>query len=322
MPRNASSPLGRCRAALFGVLLATVYFTASQLSWRIVGGGAPVWLASGVAQCALVLLGAEFWPVIFAAGWLSGVASGQSPALVAGFAAASAAEAVAGVWLISFSTRLQAKLGPFETFLRVLVIALLTPISGATIRASAATLLHAQPLAQWPVLWSTWWLRDMLGLLFLGPLASALLASARTEWKNWDRSRVLGVAASAVGTAGVSLFVVFRDTGSLAPHLLLSATILAAAWVDEAAVGLAAAVAGGIVIWATQAGRGPFASGPGTEEMAPFVFFLVLLLVNSLALSCFCRLGSLALPGSVVMAGWLFGGWLRNPGAHRRRRHG
>jgi signal transduction histidine kinase/DNA-binding response OmpR family regulator/integral membrane sensor domain MASE1 len=316
MPSKASSLLGRRRAAFFGVLLATVYFTASQLSWRIAGGGAPVWFASGVAQCALVLVGAEFWPVIFAAGWLSGVASGQSPALAAGFAAASAAEAVAGVWLISFSSRLHGKLGSFETFLRVLVIALLTPIFGATIRASAATLLHAQPLAQWPALWSAWWLRDMLGLLFLGPLASALLASAQTEWRDWDRNRVLRVAASAVGVAGVSLFIVFRDTGSLAPHLLLPATILAAAWVDEAAVGLAAAVAGGIVIWATQAGRGPFA--PGTEEMAAFVFFLVLLLVNSLALSSFRRLGSLALPGSVVVAGWLFGGWLYTSFDHTR----
>ena len=302
----------------FGFFVAAFYFTACQLSWQIVGGGVPVWLAAGVAQGALALLGAEFWPVIFAAGWLSGMAAGYAPALAGGFAAASTAEAAAGVWLIYFSSRLQAKLGPFETFLRVLVISLLTPVCGAALRATAATLLHAEPLAQWPVLWSAWWLRDMLGLLLLAPLASAFSASAWTEWKYRDRKRILRVAASAVGAAGVSLLVVLRDAGSLAPHLLLPAAVLAAAWVDEAAVGFAAAMAGGIVIWATQAGRGPFAFGSGAQEMAPFVFFLILLLVNSLALSCFRRLGTLALPGSVVLAGWLFGGWLYTSFDHGR----
>jgi signal transduction histidine kinase/CheY-like chemotaxis protein/integral membrane sensor domain MASE1 len=318
MRRTAGSPLGERTTTAIGVLVAAFYFTVCQLSWRIVGGGVPVWLAAGVAQGALALLGVEYWPAIFAAGWLSGMAAGHSPAVAAGFAAASAAEAVAGVWLIRLSPRLQAKLGPFETFLRVLVITLLTPIFGATVRASAATLLHAQSLAQWPALWSAWWLRDMLGLLFLAPLVSAFLASARAEWKNWDSNRALKVAASTMGVAAVSWWIVLHDTGSLTPHLLLPATILAAAWVDEAAVGFAAAMAGGIVIWATQAGRGPFASGPHTEEMAPFVFFLILLLVNSLALSCFRRLGSLALPGSVVVAGWLFGGWLYTSFDHSR----
>jgi integral membrane sensor domain MASE1 len=102
---------------------------------------------------------------------------------------------------------------------------------------------------------------------------------------------------------------IFRAGTYLLLFFLLPPLLLAAVRLHEAAPGLAATVISVVAIWSTETGRGAFVAGSVLDASA-LVWFLIAVTVTALAFSCFRRAQSLALPGGLLLMGWLFGGGL------------
>src|SRR5579864_9306219 len=293
---------------ILGLIVAVVYAASRKLSIELSAGiGAPVWLASGVAWAALMLCGKQYWPSILIAGWLVNLAQYPWPA-AAGFAVGNVLEALAGVWIMSSIERLRKQLGYFEILAGAALVALLTPILGASAGTLTRWLAEGLPPSKWLVSWSGRWLHDVLGLLMLAPAVIPLLESARAGWKDWNGKRLAFIGPILFGCLSVSWIAIFHKPFHPALFSLFPCIILAAAWLDEAGPGLAALVIAAMAIWAIQAGQWPFAVSDGTIPSA--MFFMACVFLHALALSYLRRVQTLLLPGIVLLAGWFFGGWM------------
>src|SRR5713226_5279615 len=118
--------------AISGLAVASIYAASRMLSIELSAApGAPVWLASGVAWAALMLVGKQYWPAILMAGWLVNLAHYPWP-MATGYAVGNVLEAVAGVWIMSSIARLRRQLGYFEILTGAVLVSILTPVLGAT----------------------------------------------------------------------------------------------------------------------------------------------------------------------------------------------
>ena len=63
-------------------------------------------------------------------------------------------------------------------------------------------------------------------------------------------------------------------------------------------------------MWATHAGVGAFAGGTVRENLQNLNLFLAAVSLTGLAVGAFRTSGSLLLPGTVLVAGWVLSGWL------------
>ncbi len=261
-----------------------------------------------MALATLLLLGSRWWPVIFLAAWLSKAGDGTAALPAAVFALSNTIEALAGVQIVSFLGRFKQGLGHFDLLGRTVLIAVVTPISGA---AASGLILHfwqGKQLAAGLVSGGSWWMQHMVGLLALAPVAIPIIESVHSGW-NRSRKELIQIAILLASMGAISLLAGSLMTQYPALFFFIPLLLLAAAWLHEAGPGLAASLIGVGAIWWTKAGRGALA---GTSEIAGYalVLFLVCLLVNALALCCFRRARNLALPGGILLAGWIFGGWL------------
>ena len=302
----------RWRSSLIAIgSIAVIYFAASKLSFRLISGewATPVWPAAGVALACLLMLGNRFWPVIFAVASLSYIAEGASWMAATGFAAAHVTEALVGVVIVSYVASFRWHLGYFDILIRTVLIALLTPLSGATIGATVLWLWQAKPLTQWPASWSAWWLGHMLGLLVLAPVAIPFLASVHAGWKDWNKEKLVRIIPVLTSVGLICGVLIFRVGTYLPLFLLFPPMLFLTARLHEAAPALAATVIAFVAIWGTKMGRGPFVAGSGID-LSALVFFLVAVMVNALAFSSFRRARNLALPGTILLTGWLLGACL------------
>src|SRR5947209_3499157 len=81
--------------------VALLYAASRELSIHLSAGpGVPVWLASGVAWAALMLVGKRYWPAILISGCLVNLTQYHWPSAI-GFAVGNVLEALAGVWIMS-----------------------------------------------------------------------------------------------------------------------------------------------------------------------------------------------------------------------------
>jgi len=86
--------------------------------------------------------------------------------------------------------------------------------------------------------------------------------------------------------------------------------LFAAAWVGPPAARVTALVIVSVAIWATHAGVGAFAGGTVRENLQNLDLFLAAVSLTGLAVGAFRSSGSLLLPGTVLLAGWILSGWL------------
>ena len=305
--RNAPYPV-------IAALLVIAHLGCSKIGWLLIAGGAqvtPVWPEAGFDIVALLLFGARYWPVLLAANFLGILQEGIAWLPSVGAAIAAIGRAFVGVWLFTSVSRMKALVGHFEDLVAIASAGLLAPVVSTTLGTLAFTLSNAFPPGEhWTDVAVRYWVSDSLGILTVMPL---LLAIARVladrDWKTHPPPviRLIGFAACV---AAASYFVFFLPEAS---HLLFSVFLfifIAAAWLGPLAARLTALVISGAAIWATHLGVGAFTGGTLFENLQNLDLFLAAVSLTGVALGAFRSSGSLALPASVLLAGWISSGWL------------
>jgi diguanylate cyclase (GGDEF)-like protein len=162
-------------------------------------------------------------------------------------------------------------------------------VSTAISATSGATTLALAGFARWAdygSIWLTWWLGDAAGDLVVAP---ALLLWSAAPRAPWLRRRALEVAALALAVI-LSAMGVFGGYLAFSAHnypvafLCLPVFLWAAFRFDQRVATTAILILGGIAVWGTLHGAGPFARSSPNESLLLLQAFLAVTAVMTLTL--------------------------------------
>ena len=271
------------------------------------GNISPFWPATGLGIWLLVTRGRGMLPAIMA-GQIAMNLSSDLPLLVSiGIGAGGAAEATLGYLLWSLVTnRWGTRLGVHQSTAGILAVSLLAPVAGAT--AGVTTLLSGGIISSKAIVaaWSTWWIGNFFGILFVFPL---LLAAPR--WGRWlhdssrqERAQAALVLALSAALCGLAFFSPGTEITVLGVFFLLP---LAARWSHASSPPLVAGLIAAAVLLGSQSGTGPFVTGNLDQDLLHMQWFLVSVAIMAQLLPTFRGRGSI-MPCIILAVGWTLSG--------------
>ena len=164
----------RLKTTVAILLTAVAYFCAGKfgLSLAVVHPSASaVWPASGIALALLLLLGRRLWPGVFLGAFLVNVTTHGSVATSLGIAAGNTLEALLGAWSVSrFAGGAKFFRQARDVLKFILFAAILSTLVAATCGLTSLALGDFAERGDYPAIWFTWWLGDMVGDLIVAPL--------------------------------------------------------------------------------------------------------------------------------------------------------
>ena len=173
----------------------------------------------------------------------------------------------------------------------IIRFAAVAAVGSTTIAATiGVTTLVLGGIAQWSqfgLIWLTWWLGDMGGVLVVAP---ALLLWARERSIGWQPMRALEAIALLVGLIAVSQFVFGAPFATVTRHYPLEFGVVpllvwAAYRFGQRESATAVIVVAAMAVWGTARGAGPFARVEPNESLLLLQSFLVVLSLTTLMLA-------------------------------------
>ena len=284
----ADSCLSRAPYFLVAILLAVAH-----LGWYLfISRGAqvaPIRPEAGLDLVVLLVFGVRYWPIVLAAYFLSSVEGGVAWGPSLGVAATELARDLAGVWLFERVSRVKKSREHFED-LAIVAAALAAPLLSAG--------------------YGGFWVAGALGILTVTPvlLGLAKCAVGHTPFGNW-----VAWIKTLLFTSGVAWACYFIFSRPAAPYLLFSVFVMiliAGAWLGPLEARFTALAIAATAIGATHLSAGMFAGGTLHESLINLDLFLAAVSLTGMAVGAFHVSGSLALPGGVLLVGWILSGWL------------
>ena len=249
----SGSPLRNLPYAAVAIPLFLVHLALSHLGWSLLSGSplTPVWPSAGLDLVVLLVFGQRFWPVLFAAYFVTnfGRAALLIPAL--GMALANSLRPVVGVWMFTAISRKRRFLGHFEEIAAIAGTALLSPLA-PTAGGTAILILGGRfPASQWELVSSRWWIADALGILIVAPVLLGIANWAATAHPALDRNSIGKTFLLAAGVAALCYFVFFRPEASYLLFLVFLLILVSAAWAGAPAARVTSLVIACAAVWAT-----------------------------------------------------------------------
>ena len=276
------------RSALLSFTLLLVYVAAGKFSLSLFGlihpSASAVWLPTGIAIGALLLVGRRMWPVIFVGAFIVNITTEGSILTSLGVAGGNTLEGVIAAELVR---RFAGGRHVFHRAADVLrfacLAALLSTTVSATIGVASLTLGGYAAPSQFAGIWFTWWLGDASGAMLVTPLVLLWTPQARRESAS-DGSMVL-LLYTAVAAAGAITF--FHPVVASYPlaFLCLAPLVWGALRFGPREVATAVALLSAIALAATAVGHGSFVMPTANESLLVLQAFMGLLAVTALPMA-------------------------------------
>src|SRR5438876_2147560 len=185
----------RLQTAASILAVAAAYFCAGRfgLSLALVNPSASaIWPPTGLALAATLLWGYRLWPGILLGAFLVNSITTGNPATDLGIALGNTTEALLGAWLVNrFARGARAFDRARDIFKFVLLAAMVSTAVSASVGVTSVCLGREARWDQYPAIWRTWWVGDMVGDLIVAPL---LLIWVRRPWLRLRPARVKEMA--------------------------------------------------------------------------------------------------------------------------------
>ena len=305
------STLRKLPYATVAIPLFFAHLALSQLGWSLLAGSTltPVWPSAALDLVALLVFGPRFWPVLFVSYVVttSGRAVAWTPNL--GMSFANTLRPLIGVWLFHSISKRKA-LGHFEELAAITGTALLSPLASTAVGTVFLIAGGTFPASQWQLVSSRWWIGDALGILILTPVLLGLGKCAANRVASCDRQLIAKIVLLSAVVTAACYFVFFRPEASSLLFSVFLLILFSAAWAGPPAARTTALIIASAAVWATHGGVGVFAGGTVRENLQNLNLFLAAVSLTGLAVGAFRTSGSLLLPGTVLVAGWILSGWL------------
>jgi PAS domain S-box-containing protein len=253
----------------------------------------PVWPPSGVALAALLIAGYSIWPGIILGAFLVHVVvflANQADvytALVASFiiSIGNTLSALLGYFLlkkmpqhvISFS-----KVKYVLAFtLVVLTMCLVSSVIGATVICTSQNSCD-----QYPLIWFTWWLGDVTGILIVAPLLLSWVKYFEIKWQ-WNQN-IVGIIFLYLVIFFFGGLIFFNwmpiDSVFIKAYLILPMLLLAAFYFDLRTLTTAVAFYSVMAVWGTVNGYGPFVNTSLNDSLLSLQMYISIISVTIITL--------------------------------------
>jgi PAS domain S-box-containing protein len=215
-----------------------------------------VWPPTGISLAALVLWGYRLWPGVALGALLANSWTGVPLVTVLGITVGNTLEALAGAYLLARVASFRPSLERVRDVVALAGLAACgSTIISATVGVASLRIGDALPADEIVSAWRTWWLGDMGGDLLVAPFL--LLLATRPRWSRRPARAVEAVAMLA------SLVAISVVTFSHAPvaYFVTAPIIWASLRFTQLGAASASLIVGGLAVWFTSRGMGPFAHG-------------------------------------------------------------
>ncbi len=267
----------------------------------------PVWPATGIAAWTVFLGG---WPAAlgtligsFFANYDNGFAF--APCLI--IAIGNTTEAVAGVWLFRFLLKYKEEYGLHSRAIFVIfTIAVATTIS-ATFGTFALLSYHLIEIDTAFKNWTTWWIGDVIGSLFLIPFAYKLYI-VRLAPIAAIRKNIMKLIFLFAFTALLNFFVFETSFGPGFLFVIFLPLLLAAIWMDSFWTHVLSLLTCVWAILATIDGSGPFIGNSINDNLVHLQLFLMGLGITALGLGSLRQESLHQRTVIALLSGWILSG--------------
>jgi PAS domain S-box-containing protein len=286
--QEVPNPIRQVSYWLWAVLLACIYFSAAKASLLLAippGYATAVWPPSGIALAALHILGARYWPGVWAGAAIVNLTVEASFPAAAVIATGNTLEAILGAALIRRLIGVQNPFERGEDAVRFVAIAAACPVVAATVALLPLSLAHSMGGAELLWNWWTWWQGDAAGIIIASPLIVTWHARSPLLW---TPRKVLEGACFAVLLLGATWLTFGTGSPGKAAYpltFLIGPFIIWAAFrFGQREVSTASAVVCGLAVWYTVEQRSPFASFSLNESLLLLLAFCCTVVVTGLVL--------------------------------------
>ena len=288
--RNTLLPLARNRTNLLQALLvAVIYFGLAKvsLSFAAINGYAtPIWPASGIALAAVFLLGYHLWPGVFLGGCMAHfVGVKLTVTTILSGLCIGIGNAVGIVIAAYLLKRSIGNHQPFnhvrDVFSFVFLAALLSPVADANIGVTALCLFGEAPWSAYGVMWWTWWISEVVGILVFTPVVLAWSQVIKTPGQQF-RQRFAEGAILIFLTATITR-ITFGG-GYPVVYMLIPLLVWAAFRFGQQAATLLVVIISVISIVGTVQGFGPFVRMSQNESLLLLQSFVGVIALTTLVL--------------------------------------
>jgi integral membrane sensor domain MASE1 len=271
--------------------LAVVYFIAAKLGLKLAlvhPDASSARPGTGIALAASLLLGYRVWPGIFLGAFLANLTTAGSIATSLGIASGNTLEGLIGAHFLNrFANGRYAFDRARDVLKFAFLAATLSTVISATIGVTSLSMGGFIQPKDFGHVWFTWWLGDTIGAILLTPVLVLWSVNPRVRWNPTQLfERLLFLFLFVLLN-----LVVFAGLTSLSqqnyPLEFLSVPffIWTAFRFGPRETAAAVVVLGGITIWGTLQGYGPFATHTSQESLLLLQSFMGVEAVMSLVLS-------------------------------------
>lgn len=245
-----------------------------------------IWLPSGLALGALLILGYRIWPVILGASIVvHGVVLGPGPAVPL-LAAGHTLESLLAAYLVNrFADGRHALQNPRNTFRFAGVALLAATASGATVNALVLVMTGTAAPTDYGVVWLALSLGSLGGIVLLAPLV-VLHSQGAPHWRLARTVEVCGMLVAVVLTGLIAFFRFPVEFRVFPTELLVMPVLLWPAFrLGQRASAAALLVLSVMAITGTLGGYGPFVRATPFESLAIVQLFLTAAAVMTTSLA-------------------------------------
>jgi len=267
------------------IVLAATYFVTAKLGLSLAFeqvNTSPVWPPTGLAIAALVYFGLSYWPGIFLGALIVNISTGAPLVVSIVIGVGNTLEAVIAYWLIQH----YANNRPLESVINVVrfsIIVSLSTMVSATIGVSA--LLFGKIISQsvYPLLWTTWWLGDLVGGLVVAPFLLTWL-----NIKNIENKSIVLLDLLLLLIATISILIIFSGWFAVGKEhyplgfVYLPITIWAGYRFGQYGATLFIILISSFAIYGTLNGFGPFVRTSENESLLLLQSFMGVMMLTTL----------------------------------------
>ncbi len=300
----------------FGNLFfAGIYFliaTASLKLATINSSVSPVWPPTGLSISILLLFGRRYIFGIYLGALLANLVS-LPLAISMMVAFGNSAEGYFGAWLYIRFKRYSKKLEHLSEPLSITLLSILAPLLGASIGVGSLYFFGLIPTENLINAWTTWWVGDLIGALFVLPIFVSLADGELTKLFAKIKARTgqtLLVVAASVALL-IAIYTLFLNTASLKYLFIFFPVLIAFSLIkNRFYIYFFTLILSTIAIYLTASGNGPFSLSSFNQNILNLEVFLVALGINSLAIASFKEFKFILLIRGLLILGWIFWGVL------------
>lgn len=280
------SPTSRTHRIWILPLLAGIYVGTGKLGLALASvnpSATAVWAPTGVALAALLILGYDVWPGIFAGAFIVNITTAGSLATSLGIATGNTLEGLVGAYLVNrFARGHQAFTRPVDVFRFAGLVGVVATAVSATVGVTTLAATGYAPWSSYGSIWLTWWLGDLVGAITITPL---LVLWWTNRVMRWSRLRAIEALALLAILALAAAFVFFDSQHFRYAFMTIPPLVWIAFRLGPRETTTAVILLGGIALAGTLRGLGPFGTEPPNVALVLLQAFVGIVGLTNLVLA-------------------------------------